>query len=181
MFINLIFKYIFPYFYIYIFYFTSSCLPCCFVLSRYDIHMYQLAHKLRKNTPSIKGMDHSTKQLKRPDSNITNRTSSECLKKLFYCGYPLQSLQPLFFPDFSSGGIYLPGQNSSGVDIILYGMHGGCRATYEHIEQSFKGKAILVNGESNGNIVTDFPHLKKIYQLGSLAVDADGTMKVYMQ
>ena len=129
------------------------------------------------------GLHVSTKQLERPDSNITNRTSSA--SKIFYCGYPLQSLQPLLFPDFSSDGTHLPGQNSSGSDLILYGMHGGCvpglseAASYKHLEQNFKGKTILVNGESRGNLVADFPRLKKFYQLGGPVVDTDRTMKLY--
>ena len=113
----------------------------------------------------------------RPDSDITKRTPSA--SKIFYCGYPLQNLQPLLFPDFSSRGTYLPGQYSSDRDIILYGMHGGCKATYEDIEQSFKGTTLLVNGKPGGNIVAEFPHLKKFYQLGGPVVDTDRSMKVY--
>ena len=47
------------------------------------------------------------------------------------------------------------------------------------LKKNFRGTTILVNGESEGNIVTNFPHLKKFYQLSGPVVDTERTMKVY--
>lgn len=51
--------------------------------------------------------------------------------------------------------------------------------SYEHVEKFFRGKALLVDGESHGNIVKDVSPHDHLYQVGGPVKDTDRTLQVY--
>jgi hypothetical protein len=104
--------------------------------------------------------------------------------KIFSCGYPLDSLREYWFPKYHYAGVFYRNAATSPNDILLVGMHGPCMNTQpssymRYIEQHFQGKAVFVNGESRGNIPTEYHPHNHLYQVGGPISDTDHSIRLY--
>lgn len=109
-------------------------------------------------------------------SQQENRIKRMPTPKLFTCGYLLRNLSTFLFPEFSPAGEYTIQSQTSFTDILLYGMHGPCSANIN----SFQGKTLFVNGESDGNVLDISSYeQKQLYQMGGPVQDSNHTIRAY--
>ena len=120
---------------------------------------------------------------KKSKTNIANIVKPR--KKLFHCGYFFRPLISTIFPDFDLQDNFFQDVNHSFTDLIIVGMHGECipgmtvQQSYVYIQKNFRGKALMVNGESFGNVLKEYNPNINLYQIGGDVEDTERTLMVY--